>query len=417
MKKTQLKDSIRGFLTWFCIFYLLFWGFSLWQGDKDKSTTPQDVEISLLSKSLIKGHLVTFLVKNNTEENLTWESLCQNKESLKVDAILGRNQKLALEIPECDISHTPNEEILAKSSTTIKFHYLNTQLFEKTGEYQATFNLKDSKGEIKTVETPIFEVQEPGIFRKLFRSVVSKPLFNTLIWIIEKLPNHSLGLGIILLTILVRIILFLPNQKAMASQRKLQKLQPKIQALKKKYGKNQQQMALKTMELYKTHQINPMSSCLPMLLQMPFLLGIYLILQNGLSPHLNYLLYSFNEHFDISMVQTWFMGLNLEIPNIYVLPFLVGGAQFLAIKLSMAQIKKRNKGKKIKPVEKQEGLAGQMEDMQKMMLYIMPVMIGVFTATFPAAVGIYWLTSTVFGVGQQYLVNWTLDKPQVTRKV
>jgi YidC/Oxa1 family membrane protein insertase len=61
-------------------------------------------------------------------------------------------------------------------------------------------------------------------------------------------------------------------------------------------------------------------------------------------------------------------------------------------------------------------MMAQMEQMQKMMLWMLPLMIGFFTATFPAAVGIYWLTSTVFGIGQQKLVNWQLDKPQVRRK-
>jgi len=61
-------------------------------------------------------------------------------------------------------------------------------------------------------------------------------------------------------------------------------------------------------------------------------------------------------------------------------------------------------------------MADQMQQMQRMMVWVMPLMIGFFTATFPAGVGIYWLTSTIFGIGQQKFVNWQLDKPKVKRK-
>ena len=179
-------------------------------------------------------------------------------------------------------------------------------------------------------------------------------------------------------------------------------------------------LAMETMALYKKHKINPMSSCAPMLLQMPFLIGIYLVVKDGLSPHLNHLLYPFHSGVDLSIVDTNFLGLNLEIPNIWVLPVLVAVAQFIAIKLSMSAAKKQQGPKivekKKETKDKSPDMAEQMEQMQKMMLWMLPLMIGFFTATFPAAVGIYWLTSTVFGIGQQKLVNWQLDKPQVRRK-
>jgi YidC/Oxa1 family membrane protein insertase len=278
-------------------------------------------------------------------------------------------------------------------------------------------------GETQTLTTAEFEIKEAGWIRKAFRLVITQPLFNGLVFFIETLPTHSLGWSIILLTLIVRILLFLPNQKAMKSQRKLQKLQPHIQSLRKKHKDNQQAVAMETMALYKKHKINPMSSCLPMLLQMPFLIGIYLVVKDGLSPHLNHLLYPFHANVDLSIVDTSFMGLNLEVPNIWVLPVLVAAAQFMAIKLSLAAAKKQQPAKEVESKkdksdkkEKAPDMAEQMEQMQKMMLWMLPLMIGFFTATFPAAVGIYWLTSTVFGIGQQKLVNYQLDKPQVRRK-
>ena len=83
------------------------------------------------------------------------------------------------------------------------------------------------------------------------------------------------------------------------------------------------------------------------------------------------------------------------------------------MKLSFAAVAK----KKGDTEEPQEGLAAQMQQMQKMMLYVMPIMIGVFTFTFPAAVGVYWFTSTVFGVIQQKVLYWQMDKIEVVRRV
>lgn len=242
-----------------------------------------------------------------------------------------------------------------------------------------------------------------------------------MVFIAEVLPGHSLGWAIIGMTLIVRLILFMPNQKAMRSQRKLQKLQPEIEALKKKHGTNQQMLAMETMALYKKRKINPMSSCLPILLQMPILIGIYFVVQGGVAEHLSYLLYAFQSEANLGAINPHFFGLNLEVPNIWVLPFLVGAAQYFAVKLSMAassKTKKDEKPTKKKPQKQSQGpdMAEQMQQMQKVMLYALPLMIGIFTATFPAGVGIYWLTSTLFGIGQQKVVNYQLDKPKVKRK-
>ncbi len=196
----------------------------------------------------------------------------------------------------------------------------------------------------------------------------------------------------------------------MKSQRRMQQLQPKLDELRKKYGKDQQQMAAKTMELYKTHKVSPMSSCWPMLIQLPIMLGVYWIVRDGLSPHLSYLLYSFNENVNLLHFNEMFLGLDLTRRNLIALPIIVAVAQWGAVKLSMVRAKKRSQDTGAKTM-------GQMEQMNKMMLWVMPAMMGFFTATFPAAVGIYWLTSTIFSIGQQWFVNRQLDRPGVVKKV
>ncbi len=404
-------NFFKSFIIWFAIFYLTFWAMNNFFNKKNETKSPQteaEIILSPIKKSLVLENIAQFKITNNTKNKLVFTSPCGHPENLKVSRLInGEKHNLSDKFfQKCDKNHTVSGfEVPAQGTYKFKLETFNNLLFSESGKYVLDMKFKNGEQE-QIIESENILYEEIGFFRSLFRKIISKPLFNLLAFFTSIMPGHSLGLSIIALTILIRILLFLPNQKSMASQRKMQKLQPKIEELKKKYAKDQQALAMKTMELYKTERINPMSSCLPMLFQMPFLIGIYYVVRTGIAPHQDYLLYSFNK-VDLSLINSQFLGLDLHIPNTLVLPILVAGAQFLAVKLSLISAKKKKKkqsGKKQK-----EGMAGQMEQMQKMMLYVMPLMIGFFTATFPAGVGIYWLTSTIFGVFQQKLVNYQLD--------
>jgi YidC/Oxa1 family membrane protein insertase len=164
-----------------------------------------------------------------------------------------------------------------------------------------------------------------------------------------------------------------------------------------------------------------------MLIQMPFLLGLYYVIQGGISEHLRPMLWGIQSDANLTDINTQFLLWDLsDTPwnpeNLWllILPLIVGGAQFLAIKLTLTTNKKttnkKTVTKKKDPESFSDGMADQMANMQSMMLWVMPAMIAFFTLTFPAGVGLYWFISTVFGVGQQKLVNYNLDKPQVRRK-
>ena len=92
------------------------------------------------------------------------------------------------------------------------------------------------------------------------------------------IPGHNLGWAIILLTLIIKLILLAPNQKALKAQKQMQKIQPQLDALKKKYANDQQKLAAETMEIWKKYKINPMSSCLPMLIQFPILIALFILL-------------------------------------------------------------------------------------------------------------------------------------------
>ncbi len=288
-------------------------------------------------------------------------------------------------------------------------------LFERVGAFEARLPgagsgavaATGSGASVSSASVARFTISEPGAFTKLYRTFIAAPLLNLLVLIASFTPGHNLGLAIILLTIAIKLLLFLPTQHALEGQKKMQMLQPKLQELQKKYPNDQKRVQEETMKLWKEHKINPFSSCLPMLLQFPILIGLYTTIRDGsaltLSQHLFYGPYqNLSWHFD-----THFLGLDLVKPEVFIFPITLVVLQFLQMKLTFA-IQKRKTKKKDAIIDvgakaKDEPSAQDMQ--QKMMLYVLPLMIGFFAFQSPAAVALYWGVSTLFGIGQQILVN------------
>lgn len=252
--------------------------------------------------------------------------------------------------------------------------------------------------------TAQFSVTEPGAFTKIFRTFITAPFLNFLIFIASVTPGHNLGIAILVLTLVVKLLLFIPTQHSLEGQKKMQMLQPKIEELRKKYGEDKTKLQEETMKLWKEHKINPFSSCLPLVIQFPILIGLFYVIRDGsnlaLSRHLIYPFYQdLSWHFG-----TGFLWLDLLKPDVYVMPFLLVFLQFLQMKLSFA-IQKRKKKSAEDPGKKDEKTASPDMLQQRMMTYVLPLMIGVFAFQFPSAVALYWGISTLFGIGQQMIVN------------
>jgi YidC/Oxa1 family membrane protein insertase len=285
-------------------------------------------------------------------------------------------------------------------------------LFGEMGTYEVRLKIGDD-GAVLTlpegVERPDglagelrtrFTIHEAGAPTQMFRTFISKPLLNLLIFIASLMPGYNLGLAIIILTLIVKLVLFLPTQHAMEGQKKMQAVQPQLEAVKHKHKDDPKRMQAETMKLWKEHKVNPFQSCLPMLIQFPILIGLFFVIRDGsvlaLSQHLLYSPYQ-----DLSWdFGVQFLSLNLNEPNLYVLPPLLMISQFIQMKMSfaIAKRKKDEKGGGKKPASSQEM-------QQKMMLYGLPLMIGFFALKFPAAVALYWGVSTLFAIGQQLVVN------------
>jgi YidC/Oxa1 family membrane protein insertase len=238
-----------------------------------------------------------------------------------------------------------------------------------------------------------FDIVRPGLLTRVWRTAIYQPMLNALVAIVTYMPGHQLGLAVIVLTLIIRTLLLVPSQKGFEAQRKMQLVQPELEKLKEKYKDDQARLAQETMALWKKHQVHPFSSCLPMLIQLPVFLALFYVIQAGLSPDRSIFVYEALAGFDLSLVEPMFLTQNLLERNIIVLPILIGVLQFIQMQI-MTSGKKPSK----KP-------ANEVETANKMMKYVMPLMIAFFTAQLPAAVGVYWGTNTIYGIIQQLVIK------------
>lgn len=223
-----------------------------------------------------------------------------------------------------------------------------------------------------------------------FNEVLYRPLFNILVWLYNVIPGNDLGVAIVILTVIIRFILYPLSKKAIQSQKALNELQPKIKEIQKRH-KNKEEAAKAMMDLYKTHKVNPMAGCLPILIQLPLLIALYRVFFNGLNPESLNDLYSFIQAPEALNVM--FLGLvNLSERSIF-LAFLAGGLQFVHSKMVMPQIK---------PNKKKSDMPDFATIMSKQMLYMMPLLTVFIAWSLPSALPLYWIVITLFGIIQQY---------------
>src|ERR671928_1523574 len=197
-------------------------------------------------------------------------------------------------------------------------------------------------------------------------------LQSILLWLSHL--TGSLGLGIVLFTILTRIILLPLTIKQLQSSKKMQELQPLIQELRRKYGKDQQKFIQEMSKLYKEHKANPAGSCLPMLIQLPIFIGVYRAVQNLATNPLA------SEGF------LWIPSLAHKDP-LYILPILSIVLQLIVQLMAMPRIQDP-----------------QQKAMTQSML-VLPLVFGYIGFTFPSGAVLYWVVGSVLSMVQQYLIS------------
>ncbi len=276
----------------------------------------------------------------------------------------------------------------------------------KAGKYIVT--LKTPLGD----RTVFFSAEEPGMIRTLLSATVYQPIYNLFVALLTWIPGHPLGWAIIIVTIIIRLILLVPQHHMLQGQQKLQKIQPKIKALQKEYKDDQATLGMKMLELYKKEWVNPMGSIVPLLIQMPILIGLYWVVSQINDPSNFYHLYSFFRDFDPTQIVTRFYGLNLAHVGGWIgagFALVLGWLQYIQARLSFAYTeKKKEKEVEVAVVKKDDEAPEFALDpamMQNMMLYFFPVMIAVSSYFFPLGVGLYWFIGTLFVTAQQAYVN------------
>lgn len=213
----------------------------------------------------------------------------------------------------------------------------------------------------------------------------------------------NLGLAIIVFTVVIRAILVPLSLPSMKARNKMQELQPELDKLKTKHGKDKKALQQAQMELYQKYNINPLAGCLPQLVQIGLLIFLY-------RAFVEFLGQSQINGVSIDPGFGWF---NLTQPDTtYVLPIIAGVTQlFLALMIlpggEVRDIVPNNaKNKKIQQEnKKEEDVAEMAASMQKQMIFIMPVMTVFFAMRFPSGLALYWVMTTVFSMVQQYFVS------------
>ena len=232
---------------------------------------------------------------------------------------------------------------------------------------------------------------------EFFNAVFYQPLFNLLIFLYTILPGHDLGIAIILLTVFVKIILFPLSWKQTDAQYKMQELQPKLKELKEQHKDNKEALALAQIQIFKDHKINPLSSCLPLLVQFPFLIALFYVFQNGIKGGESLsLLYPFIQN-PGALNETFLGALSLVSKHNIPLAVITAGLQFWFMKISIPQ--KHTEKKEKKDSKADEDFA---TIMNQQMVVFMPLMTGVMAYQFPNGLGLYWVAQTALSIIQQY---------------
>lgn len=223
-----------------------------------------------------------------------------------------------------------------------------------------------------------------------FDLLLYRPLFNFLILIYSYFPVRDFGLAIILLTVIIRVILYPLSVKALNSQKIIQDLQPKLKEIQNKYKNDKEKQAQETLELYKKEKINPFSGLLLVIIQFPILIALYQVFSFGLKPEELVKLYSFVVN--PGSINPWFLNaVDLSQPNL-IFAIIAGVLQFFQTKMLLPKTDKA-KGK--------NDIAGMM---QKQMIYFFPIITVFILLKLPSVLGLYWTVSGIFSIIQQYLI-------------
>lgn len=231
--------------------------------------------------------------------------------------------------------------------------------------------------------------------KEFFKVVLYQPFYNLLVFFAWLVPGHSIGWAIIIVTILVRFALWHSSLKTLQAPLQMRAHADELKKIQEKYKDDRQAQAQAQMQFYKENGINPLSGCLPLLIQLPIIFILYRVFITGLNSLRPDLIYSFTPH--LSTLNTSFFGINLIHPDKYfILPLLAAGAQFLQTRHMQ----------RLNPPTATGG-SDPTAMMNKQMTYLFPVMTFFIARSLPAGLALYWIATSLFSLGQQVYVAKT----------
>lgn len=219
----------------------------------------------------------------------------------------------------------------------------------------------------------------------IFNLILVYPLLNLLVFFYHYIPD--IGVVIILLTVLIRLLLLPSFHKSLKQQRAMSVLQPKMNEIKEKYKDDKEGQAKAMMELYQVHKVNPLSSCLPLLIQLPILIALYRVFIQSLDGSKLDGLYSFVKT-PASINPMFLHWTNLSHTNIYM-AVLAGVLQYFQSRLMLPKTSSADPTAKM---------------MKYQTLYFLPAVTILLGIRFPAGLTLYWVVTTLFGIVQQYYI-------------
>lgn len=225
----------------------------------------------------------------------------------------------------------------------------------------------------------------------LYQAIFYRPILNALIYFYNTIAFHDFGVAIILVTVLIRLVLFPFFHRGVKQQMVMQRIQPKIKKIQELHKNDRAKQSQALMELYKEHGVSPFSSMLLLIVQLPIMIALYWVVRLGLDSGALTGLYAFVAA--PPAINPVFLGLvNLAKPNIFLIGLAAIAQYFQA---SLAVYRDPNDKSPLSSTEK----------MARRMVFVGPVITLFIFSSLPAAIGLYWFVTSLFSVLQQLIIN------------
>ena len=213
--------------------------------------------------------------------------------------------------------------------------------------------------------------------------VVAVPLGYVLQWLYSLFSNY--GLSIIVFTLIIRLIIMPLYAAQLNSSRRMMEIQPLLKEIQEKYKGDTVKMNEAMQDLYQEHKINPAMGCLPLIIQLPFIWGLFGLLRNPLN-------YITDDSMILAVHESFFWVNDLSQPDPWIFPILAGVATFISMKLTTL-------------ISGQSDSNNPAASSMKMMQYFMPVMIVWMARSMPAGISLYWVVSYFFQIFQIFVMR------------